>query len=101
MTTVIMQSLKIIFFTIFLGLYERLKLFTFTQIKKIPKFKKQVEDETKKISDLFENEVKENTKSEKYIVKLPSKGIPKDNLIEIVNRYINLGKLNISFFFFF
>jgi len=73
-------------------LYNRFKKFTFTQIKKIPKFKKQVEEETKKISDLFENEVIENTKSEKYIVELPSQGIPRDELIKTVNRYLNLGK---------
>lgn len=73
-------------------MYNRFKKFTFTQIKKIPKFKKQVEEETKKISDLFENEVIENTKSEKYIVELPSQGIPRDELIKTVNRYLNLGK---------
>lgn len=73
-------------------MYNRFKKFTFTQIKKIPKFKKQVEEETKKISDLFENEVIENTKSEKYIVELPSQGIPQDELIKTVNRYLNLGK---------
>jgi len=74
-------------------LYNRLKKFTFTQIKKIPKFKKQVEEETKKISDLFENEVIENTKSEKYVVQLPSQGISRDELIKTVNRYLNLGKI--------
>lgn len=73
-------------------MYNRFKKFTFTQIKKIPKFKKQVEEETKKISDLFENEVIENTKSEKYIIELPSQGIPRDELIKTVNRYLNLGK---------
>lgn len=78
--------------TKFLGLYNRFKKFTFTQIKKIPKFKKQVEEETKKVSDLFENEVIENTKSEKYIVELPLQGIPQDELIKTVNRYLNLGK---------
>jgi len=77
---------------IFLGVYDRLKKFTFTQIKKIPKFKRQVEEETKKVSDLFENEVIENTKGEKYIVELPLQGIPRDELIKIVNRYLNLGK---------
>lgn len=73
-------------------MYNRFKKFTFTQIKKIPKFKKQVEEETKKISDLFENEVIENTKSEKYIIELPSQGIPRGELIKTVNRYLNLGK---------
>lgn len=76
----------------FLGLYDRLKKFTFTQIKKIPKYKRQIEEETKKISDLFENEVIENTKGEKYIVELPSLGVPRDELIQTVNRYLNLGK---------
>ncbi|KAL4091802.1 hypothetical protein QTP88_026433 [Uroleucon formosanum] len=76
------------------SLYNRLKKFTFTQIKKIPKFKKQVEEETKKISDLFENEVIENTKSEKYVVELPQQGISRDELIKTVNRYLNLGKYN-------
>lgn len=79
-------------FHCYLGLYDRLKKFTFTQIKKIPRFKNQLEAETKKISDLFENEVIENTKNEKYIVKLPIQGIPQDELMKTVNRYLNLGK---------
>lgn len=73
-------------------MYDRLKNFTFAQIKKIPKFKNQLEKETKKIIDLFENEVIENTKGEKYIVELPSHGISQGELIETVNRYLNLGK---------
>lgn len=75
----------------------RLKRFTFTQIKKIPKFKKQIEKETKEISDFFENEVIENTKSEQYIVELPLQGIPQDELIKTVNRYLNLGKKHFAF----
>lgn len=81
--------------SIYLGLYNRLKKFTFTQIKRIPKFKKQIEEETKKISNMFENEVIENTKSEKYIVEIPPQGIPKDELIKTVIRYLNLGKLHV------
>lgn len=73
-------------------MYERFKKFTFTQIKKIPKFKKQIEKETKTISELFENEVKENTKDEKYILEIPSYGMPRDDLIKTINRYLNLGK---------
>ncbi|VVC28150.1 Pyridoxal phosphate-dependent transferase, subdomain 2,Pyridoxal phosphate-dependent transferase [Cinara cedri] len=76
------------------SLYNRLKTFTFTQIKKIPKFKKKIEEETKIISDLFENEIIENTKGEKYIIELPSQGISQDELIKTVNRYLNLGKYN-------
>lgn len=75
----------------FLGLYFRFKQFTFTQIKKIPKIRKRIEKETKEISDIFENEVIENTKSEKYIIKLPLQGIPQDELIKTVDRYLNLG----------
>jgi len=74
------------------SLYERFKKFTFTQIKKIPKFKKQIEKETKTISELFENEVIENTKDEKYILEIPSYGMPRDDLIKTINRYLNLGK---------
>lgn len=84
--------------SIYLGLYNRLKKFTFTQIKRIPKFKKQIEEETKKISNMFENEVIENTKSEKYIVEIPPQGIPKDELIKTVSRYLNLGKLHVCTF---
>lgn len=78
----------------FLGLYNRLKTFTFTQIKKIPKYKKQIEEESKIMSDLFENEIIENTKGEEYIVELPLQGIPQDELIKTVNRYLNLGELH-------
>lgn len=80
---------------IILGLYNRLKQFTFTQIKRIPKFKKQIEEETKKISNMFENGVIENTKNEKYIVEIPPQGIPRDELLKTVIRYLNLGKLHI------
>jgi len=45
------------------------------------------------MSDLFENEVIENTKSEKYVVELPQQGISRDELIKTVNRYLNLGKI--------
>lgn len=75
-----------------LGLYTRLKKFTFIQLKKIPKIAKRIEDETKQISDAFENDVIENTKSEKYILELPLNGITQDELIKTVNRYLNLGK---------
>lgn len=53
---------------------------------------RKVEEETKKCSDAFEKDVIKNTKNEKYIVKLPSQGIPKDELIQTVNRYLDLGK---------
>ncbi|XP_050429258.1 sphingosine-1-phosphate lyase isoform X1 [Adelges cooleyi] len=72
--------------------YVRTKKFAFTQIKKIPKIAQKIEEETKQISDTFENDVIENTKSEKYIVKLPVKGIPSDEIINTVNRYLDLGK---------
>lgn len=83
---------------LFLGLYIRCKQFTFTQIKKIPKFRKRIEKETKEISDFFENEIIENTKSEQYIIKLPLQGIPQDELIKTVDRYLNLGEKYIAFF---
>lgn len=41
---------------------------------------------------MFENEVIENTKGEKYIVNLPPHGVPKDELIKTLNRYLSLGK---------
>lgn len=63
----------------------------------MPKIRKRIEDETNKISNLFENEVIENTKNEKYILELPSQGIPRDELLKTVNRYLDLGKLHISF----
>ncbi|XP_050534627.1 sphingosine-1-phosphate lyase isoform X3 [Daktulosphaira vitifoliae] len=74
------------------SLYERSKKFIFTQVKKIPKIAKRIHDETKQISEAFENDMMENTKNEKYIVKLPGKGLSREDLIETVNRYLNLGK---------
>lgn len=44
---------------------------------------------------MFENEVIENTKCEKYIVEIPPQGIPRDELIKTVIRYLNLGKLHV------
>lgn len=49
------------------------------------------------MSDLFENEVIENTKGEEYIVELPLQGIPQDELIKTVNRYLDLGELHYLF----
>lgn len=72
-------------------MYERSKKFVFSLVKKIPKIAKRIEEETKQISEAFENEVKENTKNEKYIVKLPYKGLSREDLIKNVNRYLNLG----------
>lgn len=75
-----------------LDIKERLKKTFFKLLKLIPQVRRKIDTEMNKVSDGFENDVKERTKHLKYITRLPEKGLTADQIIKITDENLGLGK---------
>lgn len=86
------KSISIYFFTLFIvGLIERIKKTVFRIAKRIPAIKKRLDKELENISQSFETDVRDRTKHLKYIIKLPTNGLSKDEINNSLVQNLNLG----------
>lgn len=70
---------------------ERIKKAVFKLLKLIPQVRKKIDSELDKVSQSFENEVRERTKHLKYITELPDKGKTSDEILQITDKNLGLG----------
>lgn len=57
----------------------------------VPSVRRQIDDEISKISSTLEGDVIKRTEGLKYFTKLPYNGINKEEIIDLVDRYVTLG----------
>ena len=60
----------------------------------IPSIRDKINKELAKINETFENDVLHRFKETSFIVHLPKNGLKNENLLNLVNQYIYLGKIN-------
>lgn len=79
------------FIYFFIDVKEKLKRSIFKLLKLIPQVKKKIETELSKVSQTFEQDVRERTKHLKYITRLPEKGIGTEEILQITDKNLGLG----------
>lgn len=82
---------------LFLDVIPRLKKAFFKFVKLIPHVRKKIDSEMSKLSEGFEKDVSERTKSLKYITKLPKEGLSTSQVLQVTNENLGLGKRYIVF----
>lgn len=75
----------------FLDVIPRVKKAFFKFVKLIPHVRRKIESEMDKISEGFEKDVSDRTKSLKYITTLPKKGLSPSQVLEATNENLGLG----------
>ncbi|CAH1982781.1 unnamed protein product [Acanthoscelides obtectus] len=73
------------------SLLERGKKCVFKMVRLIPKLRKKIEDELQKVSQDFEEEVRERTKHVTYILDLPENSVSTDEIITQLQKNLGLG----------
>nr|CAH7728754.1 unnamed protein product [Callosobruchus chinensis] len=76
------------------SLAERGKKCVFRMVRLIPKLRKKIEDELEKVSEGFEEEVRERTKHLKYMLYLPENGLGSDDILKQLRTNLGLGDYN-------
>lgn len=68
-----------------------MKEYFFKMIRYIPSVRRKIDDEISKISTSIEADVIKRTEGLKYFTKLPYNGMNKEEIIDLVDRYVTLG----------
>ena len=76
------------------GLLERCKKHIFRLARYIPSIRNKIDKELAEVNEIFENDVLRRFKETSFIVHLPKNGLKNEKLLNLVNEYIYLGKIN-------
>ncbi|KAK9891728.1 hypothetical protein WA026_016524 [Henosepilachna vigintioctopunctata] len=74
------------------SLVERGKKKFFSLMKMVPSIKNELEKKKKEVVEAFDNDQWERTKSLSYLRNLPPKGLKNEEIIQLVEENLNLGK---------
>ncbi|XP_066249897.1 sphingosine-1-phosphate lyase [Euwallacea similis] len=74
------------------SLLTRSKKTVFRIAKWVPQIRRKIEEELGEINKSFESEVIERTAKLQYLVKLPLKGLSKNEILSILNENLSLGE---------
>ncbi|TDG50578.1 hypothetical protein AWZ03_002882 [Drosophila navojoa] len=73
------------------GFYVRGKRQFFKLAKKLPAVRRRVEKELKKAKDDFESDIKNSNQHLQYSIRLPEKGLSKEQILSLVDEHLKAG----------
>lgn len=79
---------------VFTGLLERGKKQLFRLARYVPSIRDKINKELVNVNETFEKDVIHRLKEASFIVQLPKDGLKNENILNLVNQFVHLGKIN-------
>lgn len=76
------------------GLLERGKKQLFRLARYIPSVRDKINKELVNVTETFEKDVLHRLKESSFIVELPKSGLKNEKILNLVNQFVHLGKIN-------